>query len=99
MEKYFAWLQGFFVKAPVEAIWPPGQTRTFYFDSMFAATASSRMRCLPFRWHNMGITCAGLTYQPELGPFRVALKLKNSASYAIPHWQQDAVYMGVQVGP
>ncbi|GAB4818496.1 hypothetical protein N2152v2_005542 [Parachlorella kessleri] len=55
--------QSFFALAPVDAIWPPGQVRTFFFESMFAATAGARLRCMPYRANNLGITCAGFERQ------------------------------------
>lgn len=89
----------FYLRVPLTRSWAPGETRTFYFRSMFASLPVARIRCLPFRAHNAGIVCAGARRGGAGGRYSVALRLRNGSGAAISPSAMPEVRLGVQVGP
>lgn len=91
-------LQVVYVRAPISGTWAPGETRTYYLYSDYAATAGNRMSCLPFRAGNTGVVCQAVVNQNGKEKGRVAVKLRNSASRPLVSWQTSHRF-AVQIGP
>ena len=55
-------MQAFFLRVPIDIPWPPGQQRTFFFRSWWAATApASAFASVPFRAPNPGLVVTAFT--------------------------------------
>ncbi|GAB4822905.1 hypothetical protein N2152v2_009951 [Parachlorella kessleri] len=87
-----------YLSAPISGTWGPGQTRTYYIYNAYARTAGGRIKCIPFRAGNGGLTCSKIENQSGRGDGQIAITLKNAAAYALPSWQTSHRF-GIQVGP
>ncbi|GAB4822891.1 hypothetical protein N2152v2_009937 [Parachlorella kessleri] len=87
-----------YVQAPITGTWNPGETRTFYFYSVYARSAGSRIKCLPFRAGNPGLVCSRIENQSGTAADQIAVTLLNTAGYAMPFWM-NLHRFAVQVGP
>jgi hypothetical protein len=92
-------LQVAYVNVAITSAWAPREERVFYLFSVYAEAGGPRLECIPFRAHNPGLVCSRLVNQHKSSPWRIAVTLRNAASFTIQPSAYGVFRFGMQVGP